>query len=80
MTNKAYKVNKTLNCNDGGIYVETGSCGQQYSGKTTTPYSNRTYKHFTTSSNQLGLQKAALLSLTTSMAITLPRKHVVVIF
>ena len=36
-----------LNCNDGGIYVVPGGCEQQYSGKTNTPYSNRTYKHFT---------------------------------
>ena len=45
ITNKSYKVNKMLNCNDGGIYVVTGGCEQQYSGKTTTPYSNRTYEH-----------------------------------
>ena len=29
VTNKAYKVNKTLNCNDGWIYVVTGGCEQQ---------------------------------------------------
>ena len=47
VANKAYKVNKTLNCNDRGIYVVTGGCEQQYSSKTTTPYSNKTCKHFT---------------------------------
>ena len=46
ITNKSYKVNKTLNCNDGGIYVVTVGCEQQYSGKTTTPFNNRTYEHF----------------------------------
>ena len=46
ITNKSYKINNSLNCNDGGIYVVTAGCEQQYSGKTTTPYSNRTHEHF----------------------------------
>ena len=46
ITNKSYRVNKNLNCNDGGIYVATVGCKQQYSGKTTTPYKNRTLEHF----------------------------------
>ena len=46
ITNKSYKVNNRLNCNDGGIYVVTGGCEQQYAGKTTTPYNNRTFEHF----------------------------------
>ena len=46
VTNLSYKTGKRLNCNNGGIYVVTGGCDQQYTGKTTTPYSNRTYEHF----------------------------------
>ena len=42
MTTKAYKI---LNCNDDGISVVTGE--QQYSDKTSTTYSDRTYEHFT---------------------------------
>ena len=46
ITNLSSKTDKRLNCNNGGIYVVTGGCDQQYTGKTTTPYSNRTYEHF----------------------------------
>ena len=46
IANLSYKTDKRLNCNNGGIYVVTGGCDQQYTGKTTTPYSNRTYEHF----------------------------------
>ena len=34
VTGKQYKVPTNLSCNDGGIYVVKGSCGNQYSGKT----------------------------------------------
>ena len=33
ITNLSYKTDKRLNCNDGGIYVVTGGCDQQYTGK-----------------------------------------------
>ena len=46
VTSKSYKVNKNLNCINSGIYVITGGCLQQYSGKTTVPFCNRTYEHF----------------------------------
>ena len=46
ITNKSYKINNALNCNDSGIYVVTGGCEQQYSGKTTTSFNNRTSEHF----------------------------------
>ena len=46
ITNIPYKTDQNLNCNDGGIYVATVGCKQQYSGKTTTPYNNRTFEHF----------------------------------
>ena len=46
ITNKSYKLDDNLNCNDGGIYVATVGCNQQYSGKTTTTYNNRTFEHF----------------------------------
>jgi len=46
ITSNSYKTDKRLNCNDGGIYVITGGCGQQYTGKTTNTYSNRTNEHF----------------------------------
>ena len=46
VTNKSYKINNKLSCNDSGIYVVTGGCAQQYSGKTTTPFNNRTSEHF----------------------------------
>ena len=29
-----YRVGRELNCNDGGIYVVTGACSSQYTGKT----------------------------------------------
>ena len=28
-----YRVGRELNCNDGGIYVVTGACSSQYTGK-----------------------------------------------
>ena len=46
ITSISYKTDKRLNCNDGGIYVVTGGCGQQYTGKTTNTYSNRSNEHF----------------------------------
>ena len=46
ITNNSYKINKRLKCNDGGIYVVTGGCEQQYTGKTTTSYCNRSNEHF----------------------------------
>ena len=45
ITGEMYKVDRTLNCKDSGIYVLTGGCEQQYSGKTTTPYHNRCHEH-----------------------------------
>ena len=45
-SNKSYRINTHLSCDNGGIYVTTGGCRGQYSGKTTTPYSNRTLEHF----------------------------------
>ena len=46
VTGQSYKVNMNLNCTNSGIYVVTGGCLRQYSGKTTVPFCNRTHEHF----------------------------------
>ena len=40
VTGTEYKTSKNLTCNDGGIYILTGKCGGQYTGKTIN-YGNR---------------------------------------
>ena len=45
VTNLSYKVDSKLTCNNAGIYVVSGACGEQYTGKTTTTFMNRTKKH-----------------------------------
>ena len=44
-TEIAYKVDKELTCNEGGIYVIQGACSDQYTGRTIN-YGNRGIEHF----------------------------------
>ena len=46
---KEQKVNVNLDCSNGGIYIVTGGCFEQYTGKTTTTFSNRIHEHFMSS-------------------------------
>ena len=45
VTGKSYRITRDLTCANGGIYVYDGGCKDQYTGKTTVPYSNRTLEH-----------------------------------
>ena len=42
----SYKINSNLKCTNAGIYVVTGGCKEQYTGKTTGNYLLRTDEHF----------------------------------
>ena len=46
VSQKSYKVNRNLNCSHAGIYVITGGCLEQYTGKTTSSFLARTDEHF----------------------------------
>ena len=45
VSGKSYRIDPNLSCHDAGIYVYTGGCKSQYTGKTTTSYSIRTSEH-----------------------------------
>ena len=45
VTGKSYKITRDLYCANGGIYVYEGACKDQYTGKTTVPFSTRTTEH-----------------------------------
>ena len=45
-TEKSYKISKHLDCTNGGIYVVTAKCTEQYTGKTTNQFNIRTNEHF----------------------------------
>ena len=45
VTNKEYKVEKYLSCNEGGIYVISAACSGQYTGKAV-HFGNRNIYHF----------------------------------
>ena len=45
VTGKSYRITRDLTCANGGMYVYDGGCKDQYTGKTTVPYSNRTLEH-----------------------------------
>ena len=45
VTGKSYRIPKNLTCANGGIYLYEGVCRDQYTGKTTVPYSTRTNEH-----------------------------------
>ena len=45
VTGKSYRIARNLTCANGGIYLFEGACKDQYTGKTTVPYSNRTNEH-----------------------------------
>ena len=45
VTGKSYRITRDLTCANGGIYVYDGGCKDQYTGKTTVPYCNRTLEH-----------------------------------
>ena len=49
-TGSTYPINQNLSCSDGGIYVVTGACKSQYTGKTV-DFSKRINDHFTTSTS-----------------------------
>ena len=44
----SYKVDKTISCNEGGIYIIQGVCSGQYTGETIN-FGNRCLEHFKTS-------------------------------
>ena len=48
VTGKSYKITRNLTCANGGIYVFEGVCKDQYTGKTTVPFSQRTKEHLRT--------------------------------
>ena len=45
VTGRSYRITNTLTCANGGIYVYEGACKDQYTGKTTVPFSTRTTEH-----------------------------------
>ena len=45
VTGKSYRIARNLTCANGGIYLYEGPCLDQYTGKTTVPYSARTTEH-----------------------------------
>ena len=45
VSGKSYRTDPNLSCHDAGIYVYTGGCKSQYTGKTTTSYYIRTSEH-----------------------------------
>ena len=45
VSGESYRIDSKLSCNNAGIYIFTGGCKSQYTGKTTTNYSNRTSEH-----------------------------------
>ena len=45
VSGESYRIDSNLSCNNAGIYIFTGGCKSQYTGKTTTNYSNRTSEH-----------------------------------
>ena len=45
VTGKSYKMNNSLTCINGGIYVWEGECTDQYSGKTTVEFNTRMHEH-----------------------------------
>ena len=48
VSGKSYKIDSNLGCSNAGIYLFTGACDGQYTGKTTQPYSHRTHEHLFT--------------------------------
>ena len=51
VTQRKYKIDKTLTCCDSGIYMVTCTCAEQYTGKTTNFYSGRLDQHFSISTS-----------------------------
>ena len=51
VSGKEYPIDKSLKCNNAGIYLFTGGCIGQYTGKTTGVYNGRTYEHFVSDKN-----------------------------
>ena len=51
VSGKNFAISRGLKCNNAGIYLFTGGCASQYTGKTTKPYSDRTYEHFVSDKN-----------------------------
>ena len=45
VTGKSYRTAGGLTCANGGIYIYEGACKDQYTGKTTVPFSTRTTEH-----------------------------------
>ena len=61
VTNTEYKVDKNLTCANGGIYVITGKCNGQYSGKTI-HYGIRGDEHFLRNSSTIYKHKQECIS------------------
>ena len=56
LTKREYNVDKNLTCNDGGIYVISGICTGQYTGKTI-HFGNRNMYHFNTNTTAISDHK-----------------------
>ena len=52
VTNKEYKVDKDLTCNEGGVYIVSANCSGQYTGKTV-HFGNRNVYHFHTNTTAI---------------------------